>query len=606
MKGLLRKKMPKIVEFTKENSLIFVVFNKLPSSTQRKLLDILLFFGKLHMQKMKIENPEEYAFLEKRNFTSFVIPLKISLDTLFAILGIRKNHKEQLVKAIDHLEEINYQRIDVLNGAGGVEAAHLIDNNEVQEILKKYGDKIKSWEKNRIIIEPKIDFNGDVFVCCLSPAITKFIIKNEKYTKINILVHTFLKSTYTINLYDILIAKFKAQKEMMDKGKITKNDLIQTAYFKLEELQDMLGLKKDHSWRPFKDFNKFILKPSVKEINESGVTEFEIVEVLRKKKGRKIVELAFLLKPKENFNIPALLNEQIILTKETELIKLREEMEKLKNMEQQENEKKEFHTDNNPIIKLKENILHNKNYTFGDFVKDLRKLKNVEITNVFPGKKGRIVSINELGLLEVDNEEIDNIQANLIRRTLFQNPDLLGKFEEIDEEFELLNSKFLNKVLVFKFKNYYYAIGVKKLEKTDDVRIKIIGDELLRNMKDFEIVFNIEYLKEMHPKEQLNTEDKDDYINYNNQMELSELEEFYEKNKDKFKDFLDYLEKESFKVNNELLELEENSKEFIEKAKRLETLDNYYMKSYELLNGENIGAVYEKMVLKKFKEFVEK
>ena len=81
MKGLLRKKMPKIVEFTKENSLIFVVFNKLPSSTQRKLLDILLFFGKLHMQKIKIENPEKYAFLEKEEFKNFIILLEINLNT---------------------------------------------------------------------------------------------------------------------------------------------------------------------------------------------------------------------------------------------------------------------------------------------------------------------------------------------------------------------------------------------------------------------------------------------------------------------------------------------------------------------------------------------
>ena len=598
--------MPKIIEYNKNNELIFMVFNKLPTSTQRKIWDIILYVSKKHLEELKEKKPEDYEFYLKRNFRNYVLPIKIELDYLQKTLDIKtSNKKKQLLKNIASLEEISIDKINILKGGKTLEIN--FDEESFDEVLSQYGEDIKRWERDRIIVNPVVDFDNNFFKCYLSPNVVAYIDKNNNYTRINVLIHTFLNSTYTINLYDILIAKFKAQKEMMKKGKIPQTDLIKTEYINLENLQDMLSVERNHKARKeFKIFNRDILKPAIKEINESKVTEFEIVDVLKKKKRRKIAELAFLLKPKKIFNIPALVDEEIILTNEEELVKLRK---KLKEVEKdkiiQEKDLKEIKEENNPLLELKQKILNDKNYTFTDFVKDLRRLKDVEITNVLPNAKGKILKINNLGLLELDNEEIDNMKANIIRRILFQNPELLGRFEEIDEEFEALKDKFTNKVLVFKFKGYYYAIGVKDLEKTKDDKIKITGEELLRDVKDFYSVFDKDFLNEVSPLDKLTIEKKDYYIQLNMQKELEELEEFFENNKNNFKEWLDYLEKESFDLSNELININENSKEFEEKAKKLEILDNCYHKGYELLDGNKLNSLDKKMILKKFKEWKE-
>jgi len=598
-------KMPKILEYNKNNALIFIVLNKIPSPTQRKLLDIIFYFGKQHLEQMKHQNPEEYKKLEEREFKSYIIPIYIELKTLLVILEIERKNKEQLVNAVKNIEEIKYEKIDLLNkDTNSVEQLTILDKTTIEEIFKKYGDEIKIWEQDRIVVNPLINFDNDIFKCYLSPTITRHLSKNDKYTRINVLIHTFLNSAYAINLYDILVSKFKAQKEMMEKGKIPKTDLIQTGYIELEKLQDMLGMKKDHSWRIFKDFNKFILKPSVKEINESNVIEFEIVDILRKTHKRKVTALSFVLKPKETFDIPALFNEQIILTNQEELIKLKSMLKNKENKEKTQDTQDTQKIQKSPLEELKEKLKTEKIKSLREFSNELQKLKNIDITNILPNAKGKILIINEFGMLELEGEEVDNIKANAIRRILYQNPDLLGKFEEIDNELEELKDKFINKVWVFMQNGFYCAVGVKDIIRENQNTVKVIGEELLREIKNFEIKVAIDFLKTQSPKNKLSLTDKDEYIKYNSLKELEQLEDFFKANKDKFQEWLDYLEKESLKVNEKFLSLKEDTSEYKETAKRLEFLDRYYSIAYDLLQNEKVNQTDKMQVLKKFKEWV--
>jgi len=599
-------KMPKILEYNKNNALIFIVLNKIPSPTQRKLLDIIFYFGKQHLEKMKHQNPEEYKKLEEREFKSYIIPIYIELKTLLVILEIERKNKGQLVNAIKNIEEIKYEKIDLLNqDTNSVEQLTILDKTTIEEIFKKYGDEIKTWEQDRIIVNPIIDFDNEIFKCYLSPTITKYLSKDDKYTRINVLIHTFLNSSYAINLYNILISKFKAQKEMMEKGKIPKTDLIQTGYIELEKLQDMLGMKKNHSWRIFKDFNKFILKPSIKEINESNVIEFEIVDILRKTHKRKVTALSFVLKPKETFDIPALFNEQIILTNQEELIKLKNMLKDKENKEKIQDAQDTQKIQKSPLEELKEKLKTERIKSLREFSNELQKLKNIDITNVLPNAKGKILRINEFGMLELDGEEVDNIKANAIRRILYQNPDLLGKVEEIDNELEELKDKFINKVWIFMRNGFYYAVGIKDIIREDKEKVKIIGEELLRNIKDFEVKVLINSLKNEFPKDKLSLMEEDKYLEHNSLKELEQLEEFFETNKDKFQEWLDYLEEESLNLSNYILSLQEETSEYKETAKKLEFLDKYYSIGYDLLQGEKISQIEKKQMLKKFKEWAE-
>ena len=610
-------KMPKIVEYHKNNSLIFAIFNKLPTPTQRKIWDVLLYMGKQNLFLLKKKNPEKYLELKNNNFKNFFLPIAIELKYLMSLLNIESKNKQiQLIKNISLLEEIYIEKINILKEGKEIEINFNAEeikklesnDNDYDFLLEKFWkikNKISKYSKHRLIIEPEIDFEDETFICFLSPNIVKYIESNDNYTVINILVHTFLNSTYAINLYDILVSKFKAQKEMMEKGKIPKTDLIQTEYIELDKLQDMLGVDKNLVARmQFKIFNRDILKPSVKEINESNVTEFEIVDILRKTHKRKVTALSFVLKPKETFDIPALFNEQIILTNQEELIKLKSMLKNKENKEKTQDAQDTQKIQKSPLEELKEKLKTEQIKSLREFSNELQKLKNIDITNILPNAKGKILRINEFGMLELDGEEVDNIKANSIRRTLYQYPDLLGKFEEIDNELEELKDKFINKVWVFMQNGFYCAVGVKNIIRENQNTVKVIGEELLREIKNFEIKVAIDFLKTQSPKNKLSLTDKDEYIKYNSLKELEQLEDFFKANKDKFQEWLDYLEKESLKVNEKFLSLKEDTSEYKETAKRLEFLDRYYSIAYDLLQNEKVNQTDKMQVLKKFKEWV--
>jgi len=312
------------------------------------------------------------------------------------------------------------------------------------------------------------------------------------------------------------------------------------------------------------------------------------------KKGRKYTHIKFIIKSKQSKQETIKQNKN----------RVQEEKQEFNPKIQQKEENK--HTSNTPLERLKQRLQNGEITGLRELSFNLQKLQNTEITNALPNARGEILKVNEFGMLELNGEEVDNTKANMIRRILFKHPDLLGKFEEIDEELEALRKKFIHKVWIFIHNNLYYAIGVDEITRVDNKLLKIKGKELLRGIENFEMRISVESLKKSSPKNQLDLIDKDDYIKHNNHIEIEQLEKIFENNKEKFEEWLDEIEKESFEVNDKLLELEEGSEEYIKTAKQLEAIDNYLVKGYSLLQGEKLSSIDKKMLFNKFKEWMEK
>lgn len=559
----------------KPDELLCVLTEESLSVIQKRMFDYFLWNAK---QKIIKEN-----ITEADNFLKVEMPL----NELITISGIQKTRQNKIIYLTNKLRQL--KRIDIVK-------INLIKN--ATPLIRSKDDliNIKDEEIEEIVLTSpighfKINKPDNLITVYISPFIAEYLINTNSYTQVNFLVYSFLRSNYSISLYNYLLSKYQSQKALMKKNIIPASNVLHTEKIPIKKLMDILEIPPDAAIRKksFWMLNGKILSKAINELNNEPTVEFEI-ELIKHTKGRKVTNVSFLLKEKEDKKIAVLDRDN------NEVVAIPPELIEINNNNE---------IVSNPLLEIKEKILNDKNYTFGDFVKDLRRLRNVDITNVCPLARGKVLRVNDLGMLELDGEEVDNVKANLARRILFQNPELLGKFEEIDEEFEELKEKYTNKVLVYKSNGYYYAVGVKDLQKENE-KIKVIGEELLRDIDNFSVTLSKDFLMETSPKEQLSLNDKDYYIQSNNQKELEELEELYEKNKDKFQEFLNCIEEESLKLSNELIKMGENSKEFQKKAKELETLDMFYLKGDEILKGENVSNVDKKMVFKKFKEFLKK
>lgn len=100
----------------------------------------------------------------------------------------------------------------------------------------------------------------------------------EMYTKINLLIQQRFKTKYALFIYELCLDYCK---------------IGQTPKMEIEKFKHYLGLKNDQ-YILFKDFNKYILKPSIKEINKE--TEL-FIDLEKEKEKRRVVSLKFYIKP---------------------------------------------------------------------------------------------------------------------------------------------------------------------------------------------------------------------------------------------------------------------------------------------------------------------
>ena len=165
----------------------------------------------------------------------------------FSDMG-RENAERELKKAVDRL----WERTIVIKG-----------NKSKREVR---------WLQERAEY-----FNGEarVEITFADSVLPYLTMLNNQFTKVTMKHVSRLSSAYSIRLYELL-------QQFITTGDRT---------IKLDDFRSMLQL--DGKYAAFKELNKFVLKPAVKELNEKSDLAIAVDPI---KQGRKVVSLHFRFK----------------------------------------------------------------------------------------------------------------------------------------------------------------------------------------------------------------------------------------------------------------------------------------------------------------------
>ena len=150
----------------------------------------------------------------------------------------------------------------------------LVDCTVEWNILEK--DKKGEWGVAALLASAKIK-NG---ICTygFAPHLRYQLYNPRIYTKLNLRLQNRFTSRYALILWEVCFDYFDIAR---NKG--------ETSFIPLETFRELMGFEKDE-YPLFKEFNRNVIKPAIKEINE--LTNF-CVEIEEKRIGRKIGELKF-------------------------------------------------------------------------------------------------------------------------------------------------------------------------------------------------------------------------------------------------------------------------------------------------------------------------
>ncbi len=98
------------------------------------------------------------------------------------------------------------------------------------------------------------------------------------YTKLNLRLQNRFKSQYALILWEVCFDYFDTDRSQGE-----------TPFIPLEVFRELMGLEKDE-YPVFKELNRNVIKPAIKEIND--LTDY-LVEVEHKRLGRRVAELKF-------------------------------------------------------------------------------------------------------------------------------------------------------------------------------------------------------------------------------------------------------------------------------------------------------------------------
>ena len=191
-----------------------------------------------------------------------------------------------LANAYDELPNTDIHRINVIDLAQslGFDSKNydhlketlkaLVDCTVEWNILGK--DKKGEWGVAALLASAKIK-NG---ICTygFAPHLRYQLYNPRIYTKLNLRLQNRFTSRYALILWEVCFDYFDIAR---NKG--------ETSFIPLETFRELMGLEKDE-YPLFKEFNRNVIKPAIKEINE--LTNF-CVEIETKRIGRKISELKF-------------------------------------------------------------------------------------------------------------------------------------------------------------------------------------------------------------------------------------------------------------------------------------------------------------------------
>lgn len=166
------------------------------------------------------------------------------------------------------------------------------DNAERE--LKKAVDRL--WERSVVVKDPvqteefrwiqrKVKYHkGEARVTVsFSEDIAKYLTQlSGQFAKIVLSNINGLKSTYSVRIYELCQQFVKAGNRLIT----------------VEDFRFLLDL--GDSYLNFKDLNKFVIKPSVLELNSKSNFDIEVQQI---KKGRKIHALHFIFKEKDQLEL---------------------------------------------------------------------------------------------------------------------------------------------------------------------------------------------------------------------------------------------------------------------------------------------------------------
>ncbi|MEZ5583434.1 MAG: replication initiation protein [Candidatus Competibacteraceae bacterium] len=145
---------------------------------------------------------------------------------------------------------------------------------------------------------------------CLQSGAAQKLYNPEVYARINILIQRTFSSGYALKLYENCI-RYRGTGS--------------TGWWSIDTFKTLLGLSTDE-YEKFKDLNKWIIKPSLNQINQHSDI---LIEAEYKRQKRRIVALRFHVKTNPQLSIPLSIRNQLLSEGDsTALLELNQELAK--------------------------------------------------------------------------------------------------------------------------------------------------------------------------------------------------------------------------------------------------------------------------------------
>jgi plasmid replication initiation protein len=188
------------------------------------------------------------------------------------------------------------------------------DINHIKELLKNIVSINVEWNILRkdgkqewgvVSLLSEVEICDGVLKYSFAPGLRKKLYNPSMYAKLNLSLQNKFTSKYSLGLYEIFIDYFDLQRGQGE-----------TPWIEIGEFRKLMGLK-DNEYSRYTDLNHYIIKKSIKEINE--LTDLHI-DILTKKIKRSISALKFIIQKKEG-NIAVISNDSYdFLIVEPELV----------------------------------------------------------------------------------------------------------------------------------------------------------------------------------------------------------------------------------------------------------------------------------------------
>ena len=191
-----------------------------------------------------------------------------------------------LANAYDDLPNTDIYRVSVAE-LGAKLGFNSKNENYLQEILEalvdckvKWNvlDKDKEEEWGIAVLLASADIKNGVCTYGFAPHLRLKLHNPRIYAKLNLRLQNRFKSQYALVLWEVCFDYFDTDR---DQG--------ETPFIPLEGFRELLGIESDE-YPAFSIFNRAVIKPALKEIND--LTSYH-VEVEQKRIGRRIGELKF-------------------------------------------------------------------------------------------------------------------------------------------------------------------------------------------------------------------------------------------------------------------------------------------------------------------------